>query len=63
MMNYEEIKERKALLDRMIRIYGFEHKAVIHFAKLVKNPVFKTGLLETIVKTHEKFPANNEEEF
>ena len=56
------MKEREALLDRMIRIYGFEHEVVIDFARLVENPVFEIEILETIVITHEKFPINIEEE-
>ena len=27
---------REKLLDRMIRIYGFEHDAVIEFAELIE---------------------------
>ena len=53
---------RENLLDRMIRIYGFENPIVIDFAKLCDNPIFKDNLLEQIVKAHEEFPAIDEGE-
>ena len=53
---------REQLLNRMIRIYGFEHDAVIEFAKLIENETFTDEVLETIVKAHEEFPVVEEEE-
>lgn len=50
------MKEREKLLDRMIRIYGFEHELVIEFANMIEDPSFKTQHLETLVKCHEKHP-------
>lgn len=47
-------KMREELLIRMIRLYGFEHKAVIQFAELMEKN-FDTKILETIVKAHEDF--------
>lgn len=53
---------KEQLLDRMIRIYGFEHEAVIAFAKLVENDTFTDEMLEVIVKAHEAFEDLIEEE-
>ena len=53
---------REELLDRMIRIYGFEHEAVIAFAELVKSDIFTDEMLEVIVKAHEEYPVIEEEE-
>lgn len=53
---------KEQLLDRMIRIYGFEHEAVIAFAKLIENDTFTDKMLETIVKAHETFENLIEEE-
>ncbi len=55
------MKEREALLDRMIQIYGLENSIVIEFAKLVENPDFQTEYLEILVKAHEEFPQYNED--
>ena len=53
---------RENLLDRMIKIYGFENPIVIDFAKLCDNPKFQDNLLEQIVKAHEELPAIDEGE-
>ncbi|MBR3673863.1 MAG: hypothetical protein IKN65_06265 [Clostridia bacterium] len=53
---------REELLDRMIRIYGFEHEAVIAFAELIENNTFTDEMLEVIVKAHEEHPLVEEEE-
>ena len=53
---------REKLLDRMIRIYGFEHDAVIEFAELIENDTFTDEMLEIIVKAHEEHPLVEEEE-
>lgn len=45
---------KENLLTRMIRIYGFEHKAVLQFAEVMDRLDEKS--LETIVKVHEAAP-------
>lgn len=45
---------RENLIDRMIRIYGFENPVTIEFAEMCENPKWDTHLLETIVKSHEE---------
>jgi len=42
------------LVNRMIRIYGYEHPAVIKFCELAENTSFPVVLLETIVNSHER---------
>lgn len=44
---------RENLINRMIRLYGYEHPAVIEFCKLCENTNFPDNLLEVIVNTHE----------
>ncbi len=46
---------RENLVKRMIRIYGYEHPAVIEFCKLAENTHFPEALLETIVNSHEEY--------
>ena len=57
---------REKLIDRMIRIYGFENPIVIEFCKLCEvweDIEDRDRLLEVIVKSHEEFPQfDNEEE-
>lgn len=53
---------REELLDRMIRLYGFEHAVVIEFAKLVESATFTNEILEAIVKAHEAYPIDMDEE-
>lgn len=51
-------EKRQALLDRMIRVYGFEHEIVIMFADLVERwEKEMDDKLETIVKCHEECPV------
>ena len=52
---------REELLTRMIRLYGFEHKAVIQFAELMESPLADEAL-ETIVKCHEEYPLTEDED-
>ena len=52
---------KEELLNRMIRIYGFEHEAVIEFASLMETNV-SDKTLETIVKFHEAFPLIDDED-
>ena len=44
---------REQLLDRMIRIYGFEHEVVIEFARMCESDNFTDKDLEVIVEAHE----------
>lgn len=53
---------REQLLDRMIRIYGFEHEVVIEFARMIENPIYTDKDLETIVKAHEENPVGFDED-
>ena len=57
---------REKLIDRMIRIYGFENPIVIEFCRLCEiweDTNEKDRFLEVIVKSHEEFPQfDNEEE-
>ena len=45
---------RENLATRMIRIYGYEHPAVIEFCTLCENINFPDNLLEVIVNSHER---------
>ena len=51
---------RKNLIDRMIRIYGFEHPSVIWFTDLCerwKDTKENDKVLRIIVESHEEFPV------
>ena len=59
---------REQLLDRMIRIYGFEHEIVIEFARMCEEllPTENNDkALETLVKCHEENPVgfDDDEDF
>ena len=60
---------REQLLDRMIKIYGFEHEIVIEFARMCEEwlPTKNNDkALETLVKCHEENPVgfdNDDEDF
>ena len=50
---------RKNLIDRMVRIYGFEHPVVIQFTELCerwKDTKDNDKVLRIIVESHEEFP-------
>ena len=53
---------REQLLDRMIRIYGFEHEIVIEFARMCESDNFTDRDLEIIVETHEANPVGFDED-
>lgn len=53
---------REKLIDRMIRIYGFEHPVVIHFAEMCEDSWWMDEVLETVVKSHEENPYMGEDE-
>ena len=51
---------RKNLIDRMVRIYGFEHPVVIQFTELCerwKDTKDNDKVLRIIVESHEEFPV------
>lgn len=51
---------RENLIDRMIRIYGFEHPIVIQFAELCEHmpdTEYNNKALMILVKVHEENPA------
>ena len=59
---------REQLLDRMIKIYGFEHEIVIEFARMCEEwlPTENNDkALETLVKCHEENPVgfDDDEDF
>lgn len=54
--------KREELLTKMIRLYGFEHEAVIQFAQLMERPQISDETLETVVKCHEEHPLWDGEE-
>ena len=59
---------REQLLDRMIRIYGFEHEIAIEFARMCEEwlPTENNDkALETLVKCHEENPVgfDDDEDF
>lgn len=56
---------RGKLLDRMIRIYGFEHPIVVEFAKLCESYPATSAYdrsLTCLVESHEEFPMIEEDE-
>lgn len=56
---------RELLVDRMIRVYGFEHPEVKKFCELCeiyKNKPLQDALLTKIVEAHEANPVPYEEE-
>lgn len=52
---------REQLLDRMIRIYGFEHKVVVAFAEACESTFLTDRALEVVVESHEETPWTSEE--
>ena len=59
---------RKKLLNRMIKIYGFEHLLVVQFAVSCESYISADlaplwdNILENIVKCHEEHPYRGEED-
>lgn len=59
------IAYRESLLDRMIRLYGFEHENVIVFASMVDKYLDSAdwnNAMRLIVEAHEKYPQIEEEQ-
>lgn len=55
---------REKLVDRMIRIYGFENPLVIQFAEMCESwedNDWNNTCLTTLVKAHEASPILNDE--
>ena len=48
---------REMLIDRMIRIYGFEDDRVLDFANMCEDPTITDGFLENIVEEEESIPV------
>ena len=53
---------KEKLIDRMVRIYGFENPIVIEFCRMCERGEIIEELLELIVELHEKCPQLDEEE-
>jgi hypothetical protein len=56
---------RETLLDRIIRIYGFEHEVTIQFADMCEkwdNNSANDRMLEILVDAHEEHPQIEEDE-
>ena len=53
---------KEKLIDRMVRIYGFENPIVIEFCRMCERGEIIEDLLELIVELHEKCPQFNDEE-
>ena len=51
---------REKLIDRMIRIYGFENPNVIAFAKLCESDWMPDKALVTFVECHEEYPVTED---
>ena len=57
-------KFRENLIDRMIKIYGYEHEIVLEFCRLCENwesNVWNDKCLEIVVEAHEAEPMIFEE--
>lgn len=55
-----DMEKREALLERVIRVYGFEHEITIGFARLCENELFSDACLEALCIAHECFPYHGE---
>lgn len=56
-------KFRESLIDRMIRIYGYEHKIVLDFCRLCEaweNNDWNNKSLAILVESHEAEPVFEE---
>lgn len=53
---------RKQMLTAMIHLYGFEHEAVIEFARLIENPNIDDKTLQTLVMVHQECPLIDDDE-
>ena len=53
---------KEKLIDRMVRIYGFENPIVIEFCRMCERGEIIEELLELIVELHERCPQLDDEE-
>ena len=53
---------KEKLIDRMVRIYGFENPIVIEFCRMCERGEIIEDLLELIVEAHENCPQFDDEE-
>ena len=53
---------KEKLIDRMVRIYGFENPIVIEFCRMCERGEIIEDLLELIVELHERCPQLDDEE-
>lgn len=53
---------REEMLTGMIRLYGFEHEAVIQFAQLMEDVQISDETLADILKCHQEHPLWDGEE-
>ena len=53
---------KEKLIDRMVRIYGFENPIVIEFCRICERGEIIEDLLELIVEAHEEYPQFDDEE-
>ena len=51
---------REKLIDRMIRIYGFENPIVLDFCKLCESEWMSDEALTTTVECHEMYPITED---
>ena len=51
---------RENLIDRMIRIYGFESPIVIDFCRMCEMTCMSDKALTTIVECHEEYPITED---
>ena len=55
-------RTREQLLDRLIRVYGFEHEIVIEFARMCESNNYTDKDLTVIVECHEQCPQWEDDE-
>ena len=53
---------KEKLIDRMVRIYGFENPIVIEFCRMCERGEIIEDLLELMVELHERCPQFDDEE-
>lgn len=53
---------REQMLTEMIHIYGFEHEAVIQFARLMENPYISDKVLQMLLLIHQEYPLTDKDE-
>lgn len=51
---------RERLIDRMIKVYGFEHPVVLDFCKLCESEWMSDQALTITVECHEEYPITEQ---